>query len=1198
MRILECLPVAIVIGIATLSIIVQASADEYICDFGETKRVSNSPCLLQETNYTSIQPIVSEEQLLSALRASYGKEKRQVGVLVDQQEVSNTLSGTPLWREIYRARNSLSASAKEEILSMAEPTGLQNTYTTPQGHFVMHYTTADGTPDKTSEAYARKLGGYLEYSWDVYVNVLGFHPPTDNIIDVNIKNLDDKTPAQTGFPFSLYIFMDFDSCNNESGQCREVTDNETKTNAAHEMFHAIQTAYDFGEEHWIAEGTANWAADVAFDDINLYFIFINYWAYNPPLINPDYSINKNFIAPFVADPHVYTTVLYWKFFSEHYGTDGPGRLCFGKCYDTYCGADIMKLLMERTISDAGIRVVENTLLAKGKNWLGSFLDWLTTNYAKALGNPTMGGAYDYCEDEESSPFGIGYIEQTLLRTYVLSNNQNLSVPIDSVNPWAADYIKITPAKNIGKIAIKFDGYRSEFLNPHDFSVRALFIKENYIKLIYDKALDADNDAFVEKQNEGYDEVVLIVSGKNYGGAYAVEVDGFNSCTDSDKDGYNGKSLTCPIGNDCNDANADINPGKAEACNNVDDNCNGLVDEGFDKDGDGYTTCNGDCNDNNAAVSPGAQEVCGDGVDNNCNGQQNEGCACSNGAARQCGTDAGECEFGVQTCSSGQWGACVGGVVPKPETCNGKDDDCDGQTDEIFCGGSNYCYDMISTPTSPIYAFINNVALGHKCANYWYYIDIDNDGRSEFYKLLSEGPLRTWFFCHAQDFLQPKKVADIIRSGGTSIGCTSNGDVISEISKSYCDSAYEYSYVDQSFSTPQASLYSTDMFCVVEGNNWGWNSQLLQSDQGENYLILNCGMDADCPSDQYCKKPTISNPATYYCASRCGNGVCESNENCPADSQGVETCDGVDNNCNGVIDDGLAISCSLNSNCPSSGCYQGTYRSYSCSNAGKCSSKCEFSTLTTDSDGDGYDTQCDNDCNDSDVATRPGAIEVCDGRDNNCDGAIPEDEKDADHDGVRVCQGDCNDINAAASPLLNESCSDNIDNNCNGLVNETCCTDECSPGDGMCTGDSVRNSVMVCGNHDSDLCAEWPVNQSADCGNSTYGVWSAWYCSGRNMTRNRTAVLKGCLLGACFQNNVFEFSDSNCPNGCINGFCIQLAGDINGDCIINIFDLAAVGLSFGSRYDEIIWNANADSATDGQIDIFDLAYVGVRFGDKC
>ena len=47
---------------------------------------------------------------------------------------------------------------------------------------------------------------------------------------------------------------------------------------------------------------------------------------------------------------------------------------------------------------------------------------------------------------------------------------------------------------------------------------------------------------------------------------------------------------------------------------LDNNCDGSVDEGFDGDGDGYTTCGGDCAPGDAAVNPGAAEVC-DGVDN-------------------------------------------------------------------------------------------------------------------------------------------------------------------------------------------------------------------------------------------------------------------------------------------------------------------------------------------------------------------------------------------------------------------------------------------------------------------------------------------------------------------------------------------------------------------------------------------------------
>ncbi len=89
--------------------------------------------------------------------------------------------------------------------------------------------------------------------------------------------------------------------------------------------------------------------------------------------------------------------------------------------------------------------------------------------------------------------------------------------------------------------------------------------------------------------------------------------------DADGDGY----TTCA--GDCNDNNASVNPGVTEICNGIDDDCDNLTDEGFDLDGDGYTTCAGDCNDNNASVNPGATEICSNEIDDNCNGLINEGC---------------------------------------------------------------------------------------------------------------------------------------------------------------------------------------------------------------------------------------------------------------------------------------------------------------------------------------------------------------------------------------------------------------------------------------------------------------------------------------------------------------------------------------------------------------------------------------------
>lgn len=63
---------------------------------------------------------------------------------------------------------------------------------------------------------------------------------------------------------------------------------------------------------------------------------------------------------------------------------------------------------------------------------------------------------------------------------------------------------------------------------------------------------------------------------------------------------------------------------AEICNGVDDNCDGLVDNVPDTDGDGWNACNGDCcesgcTDHPELVNPGAFELVGNGVDDDCDG---------------------------------------------------------------------------------------------------------------------------------------------------------------------------------------------------------------------------------------------------------------------------------------------------------------------------------------------------------------------------------------------------------------------------------------------------------------------------------------------------------------------------------------------------------------------------------------------------
>ncbi len=80
----------------------------------------------------------------------------------------------------------------------------------------------------------------------------------------------------------------------------------------------------------------------------------------------------------------------------------------------------------------------------------------------------------------------------------------------------------------------------------------------------------------------------------------------------------------------------------------------------------------------------------------------------------------------------------------------------------------------------------------------------------------------------------------------------------------------------------------------------------------------------------------------------------------------------------------------------------------------------------------YTTLVAWDCNDDDITVYPGAVEICDGKDNDCDGIIPSDEIDADLDGFMVCAGDCDDNDILTYPGAPARKQDK-DNDCSGFI---------------------------------------------------------------------------------------------------------------------------------------------------------------------
>ena len=341
------------------------------------------------------------------------------------------------------------------------------------------------------------------------------------------------------------------------------------------------------------------------------------------------------------------------------------------------------------------------------------------------------------------------------------------------------------------------------------------------------------------------------------------------CPDVDGDGYaacdavpgcDATGLTC---GDCDDSEATVYPAAEEICDLLDNDCNDEVDEGFDGDGDGYAFCAGDCDDADDRIHPGMAETCNDGIDNDCDAETPD-LFDGDGDGATCDADCDDYDPDLNLLDADADGF---------STCDG---DCDDANDAVHPGLLEVCND-----------------------------GIDND-------------------CDPQ-------TPDLFDGDGDGATCDTD-----------CDDADP----DLNFSDADSDTFSS------------------------------CAGDCNDADDRI-------------------HPLAE------------EVCDGVDNNCDGNVDE--------NDDDDGDG-YSGCFEPFDCDDddpdvnpgaAEVCDdgtdNDCNPATLDL-FDGDGDGSNCVNDCDDTDPWTHPGAAQRCDGNDNTCGGTVPTDETDADGDGFVVCDG--------------------------------------------------------------------------------------------------------------------------------------------------------------------------------------------------
>jgi hypothetical protein len=245
--------------------------------------------------------------------------------------------GTPLIIEVKRDWDKLSLETKEKINQLLARPEKPFTYRTT--HFVIHYDTegsypvyhpledtnpADGVPD-----YVNRVGEYMERSWYVEVDSMGYYAPPfdgtaggDSLYDVYIDQPYGYTAGEepsSQYPDRPYAITSYIDIGNDLRISRYPDDPLPfcKATCSHELFHACQFVFtgqiwEYPEDYtsWLYESSSNWIEESVWDELNDVYYYLN--SYLPVSYQSLYHEDSR---------HMYASWIWNQYLSENFGRD-------------------------------------------------------------------------------------------------------------------------------------------------------------------------------------------------------------------------------------------------------------------------------------------------------------------------------------------------------------------------------------------------------------------------------------------------------------------------------------------------------------------------------------------------------------------------------------------------------------------------------------------------------------------------------------------------------------------------------------------------------------------------------------------------------------------------------------------------------------------------------------------------------------